>query len=223
MLTKLPYEISNDVKDLAKNFLLKNELRITINQPTGDFFYDPWVIKDEYHQSVWKDILDTLPVPHGEARIIGLEPGSCYQLHADLDDRYHLNIQGEKSFLIDTDHHKLFSLDDDNFWYEMDAGKLHTAANLGRIRRIQLVVRKLLKKADLKDPVSVKITNQADNKDDGRFIFDQNISPWLNRSIKNQTVNNFKAKQDLIEFDLERIEINNLKNLLTPEFKIDIK
>lgn len=223
MLTKLPYTISHGMKNLAKSFVLLNEFRLTINEPTGNFFYDPWKIKSEFKDTVWNDILETLPVFHGEARIISLEPGSCYQLHADLDDRYHLNIQGEKCFLIDVETQKLFSLDDDNHWYEMNAGQLHTAANLGRITRIQLVVRKLLQKNNLKNPINIQIINQAENKDDGRFMFDQNISPWLNSSIKKSIVDNIKANPDVVEFDIEKDQIAELQRLISPELKISLK
>ena len=32
-----------------------------LNEPTGDFFYDSWKIKDIYKDTLWKEILDTLP------------------------------------------------------------------------------------------------------------------------------------------------------------------
>jgi len=120
--------------------------RTTINKPTGNFFYDPWELKDEYKGTVWQTLYDSLPVTKGEARIIVLGPGQAYQSHADIDDRYHLNILGDESFLIDLMREQMHKLNQDGIWYDMDAGFLHTAANFGRRARVQLVIRKLLKK-----------------------------------------------------------------------------
>jgi hypothetical protein len=70
-----------------------------LNEPTGNFFYDPWLIKDKYVGTVWEKLLASLPQPHGEARVIIMEPGSSYMAHSDIDNRWHLNIQGDYSYL----------------------------------------------------------------------------------------------------------------------------
>ena len=62
---------------------------LVLNEPTNDFFYDPWKIKDNYKNTPFETVLSVLP-NHGEARIIKLTEGECYLAHADIDDRYHM-------------------------------------------------------------------------------------------------------------------------------------
>ena len=54
-----------------------------LTQQTGDFFYDPWELKQEYKDTVWEEIWCSLPGDTGQARIIVLESPSCYTQHAD--------------------------------------------------------------------------------------------------------------------------------------------
>jgi hypothetical protein len=98
-----------------------------------------------------------LPFDKGEARIIILKPGTSYYCHADADDRWHLNLQSEFGFICDIDQSVMHKLSTDGNWYDMDAGRRHTAANFGHIDRIQLVVRQLLDRNVLVNPVDIKI------------------------------------------------------------------
>ena len=79
MLKKLPYNVPLELLADANHAALTTEFRVPINEPTGNFFYDPWKIKKEYEGTVWADILATLPISVGEARIIVLDPTKCYQ------------------------------------------------------------------------------------------------------------------------------------------------
>jgi hypothetical protein len=173
---------------------LNNQLtdqRVSLNEPTGDFFYDPWIIKEEYKNTVWEQILNSLDTPVGEARIIKLDSGKSYYAHADIDDRWHLNLSGEYSYLIDLDNNKMFELVNDNIWYCMNAGLLHSASNFGSVTRNQLVVRKLLEHST--DPNMISITiKPAVDKFDIRYQFDKMISPWLNQQNKKKNIDNFK-------------------------------
>ena len=45
--------------------------RTALNTKTGDDFYDEWKIKDEYKDTPWEKILNSLPYTVGEAREIG--------------------------------------------------------------------------------------------------------------------------------------------------------
>jgi hypothetical protein len=209
MLSKTNYSV--DVKLLQEaNIQSSNEgMKTTINQPTGDFFYDPWILKDEYKGTVWETLYNSLPVTKGEARIIILDPGQCYQTHADIDDRYHLTIQAEKCYLIDLDFDETHELDSDGIWYEMDAGLLHTATNFGRCARVQLVVRKLLKKNKLKTPVEIALSTTISNTDDARFVFDNTLSPWFNEANKLGFINNFDHSPISIKFNIDRKSIKN--------------
>jgi hypothetical protein len=220
MLTKTDYTV--DLKLLQEaGIRSSNEgIKITINQPTGSFFYDPWVLKDEYKGTVWETLYNSLPVGKGEARIIVLKSNQTYQIHADIDDRYHLNIQGESCYLIDLIRDQMFPLEQDGIWYNMDASFLHTATNFGRYPRIQLVVRHLLKNNKLKDPVAVALSTTVGNTDDARFLFDNTLSPWFNEANKLGFINNFDYFPISIKFNIERSKLDSLTNMLPKEFKL---
>lgn len=221
MLQKLHYTVFTELLQEAEALIPQAENRYVINEPTGRFFYDTWQLKAEYQNTVWEKILATLPMPIGEARVMVLKPGTAYNAHADLDDRYHLNINGEACYLIDLDNDQMHKLERDGFWYEMDAGRLHTAANFGRYYRVQLVVRKLLNDAILTNPVRVKILPTITSKDDARFIFDQTISKWISSADKNNIIAKLDVVNNIVEFDIEQSHLSDLENSLPPEFKIE--
>jgi len=220
MLTPTNYTVNSSLFQAACSQLPTDKMKTTINQPTGNFFYDPWIIKDEYKGTVWETLYNSLPVTKGEARIIILDPAHCYQIHADIDDRYHLNILGEECYLMDLVREQMYRLEQDGIWYDMDAGLLHTATNFGRRARVQLVVRKLLKKNKLKNPVEISLSTTITNTDDARFVFDNTLSPWFNEANKLGFINNFGHSPISIKFNIESDKIDSLKLMLTSEFKI---
>lgn len=219
MLFKLSHTVSVDLISNAAQFL-SEEFKETINTPTGDPFYDPWIIKDTLKDSVWDKILQTLPHPIGEARIITLKPASCYAIHADIDDRYHLNISGNKSYLVDLHNDTMYPLLCDKHWYSLDAGKLHSAVNFGRIPRIQLVVRKLLNPIILKNPVKIKIISNITNMDIARFEFDQTISCWLNQANKNNIISHFRYTGSEVSFQVECDQLSVLDSIAGQNFNV---
>lgn len=220
MLTITNYTVDTKIIQEAVSSLPSLEMRTAINEPTGNFFYDPWILKEEYKGTVWEKLYNSLPTEKGEARIIVLEPNQCYQIHADIDDRYHLNISGDECFLIDLVREQMYKLNQDGTWYDMNAGFLHTAANFGRPVRVQLVVRKLLKKNKLIDPVNIAISTTLSNPNHARSLFDNTISPWLNSANKAGIINNFSHSQLFVKFDIEKNKLEFLKQILPKEFKI---
>ena len=101
--TKINYkEIYNLVKNLptGKNVLTK---------PRGDFFYDPHILNEEYKGTEIEKLLDLIPM-HGEARVIVMEPGQSYSAHADIDDRWHLTLDADESYLVDLQNEKMWKL-----------------------------------------------------------------------------------------------------------------
>lgn len=211
MLTETEFKIDPKIlDDLDTEFA--TEMKMVLNQPTGNFFYEPWVIKDEFKGTVWETILNSLPFSIGEARIITLESGRNYFQHADIDDRYHLNIKGRDSYLIDLTNKKMHEIKTDGIWYLMDAGRLHSAANFGEHPRVQLVVRKLLSKNNLKDYVNVAISPQGSNP---RYVFDNTISPWLNQANKKGVINNFNVVDHGVRFNIEKQYYQALKKILS--------
>jgi hypothetical protein len=218
MISQTNYTVNVQLLQEACAALPDQDMKTTINKPTGNFFYDSWVLKDEYKGTVWETLYESLPMSKGEARIIILDPGQCYQSHADIDDRYHLNILGDNCYLIDLVRETMHPLSQDGVWYDMDASFLHTATNFGRCARIQLVVRKLLKKNNLlHTPVSVRLESTLDNKDYARYLFDNNVSPWLNQANKSGIINNFAYTREQVTFDIEADKLNSLAHILPEE------
>jgi hypothetical protein len=220
MLTPTSHTVDTALFHEALHHLPTGEMKTTINQPTGDFFYDSWILKDEYKGTVWEILYDSLPVIKGEARIIILDPGHCYQTHADIDDRYHLNILGDNSYLINLVQETMYPLSQDGIWYDMDASFLHTATNFGRKARVQLVVRKLLKKNRLSNPIEVSLVTTMENPNYARFLFDNTLSPWFNEANKLGFINNFIQGALSIKFNIEQNKLESLTTILPEEFKL---
>ncbi len=227
MITPIVTSLSLDTfkkiqeKSLNDFSLIDNlvKFKTTINQPTGNFFYDPWVIKEEFKDTIYEEVLRSLDIEIGEARFIILKPGSCYHSHCDIDDRFHLNIQGQYSYLIDLDNQKMHLTQPDGIWYNMDAGLRHVAANFGSIDRIQLVVRQLLKRNYLTNPITVNLCPES-TLEKSRFVFDDTISPWLNRATKQGIISNFKTDLHQVWFDAEEEVVSNLLTILPLGVKI---
>lgn len=185
--------VMGDVYDIGK---------FDISEQTGSFFYDPWQLKPEFLGTAWETIWNSLPDPKGQGRIIILESPSCYTSHADIDNRWHLNLCGDEAYLIDLEKEEMFKTVLDGKWYNMDAGVPHTAMNIGAEIRAQLVVRKLLPKNIINDPQHVRIAGVKGNI---RYEFDKHLSPWLNRAANNtKIISNVKVVKQGIEFDIEK-------------------
>jgi hypothetical protein len=219
MLHTLPYTVDSTLLNKAQGSVPAVESKLTINQPTGNFFYDPWEIKEEFKGTVWETLLNTLPLDIGEARIIVLGNGTTYMSHTDIDDRYHLSLKGQYSFLINVDDEKMYPTVADGQWYEMNTGLRHVAANFGSYDRAQLVVRKLLNNPTLENYTTVTIKPICENP---RFEFDDLISPLLNKINKQQLINDFSILQDGVSFNLNINAINELDSIDRNKFNIQL-
>jgi len=193
---------------------------VILNKHGGDFFYGTWTIKDEFKNTAWEEILNTLPYSVGEARIITLAPGESYQSHADIDNRWHLNLTGDQSFLIDLENQEMFKCIRDNHWYFMRAGRLHTACNFGSIPRLQLVVREPLRKSRATENlISVSIV-QSLPAPDNHFKFDNIFSPWLNKINEQHKMRDFSPSPTLVSFKMEARLKEELESIKTMDFII---
>lgn len=220
MLDKTKYSADlQDIEDALSSQIL-NAFKFSLNQPTGDFFYDPWVIKDELKGTAWERLLNTLPKDIGEARLITLVPGQCYQSHADIDDRYHLNMAGEHGYLLDLENKTMEHLVRDGVWYLFRTDRLHSAGNFGTSDRHQLVVRKLLNRNNLEDAVRIRLFTNLP-PDDARFAFDNLISKYLNQANMNGTISRFSYDKE-VEFDIERSALETLVRYLNGKFVVKI-
>jgi hypothetical protein len=225
MLVKTNHSVPLHLLMTAKEEFNFTDFRTSINKPTGNFFYDPWVIKDEFKNTVWEKLLDSLPYQVGEARLINLEMGKCYQSHSDIDDRYHLNIQGDISYLVNLDTETMYRITNDGFWYDLDAGPRHSAVNMGVEYRIQLVVRKLLLKNNVANATDITIKSSMSNSNRIRFLFDDQLSGILNKYNKNSIINNFSPATDglSVSMTIDSNYIDELQSLLPSNFYIESK
>lgn len=210
-------EIVTECSKLVHSF---TDFKTSINEPTGNFFYDSWKIKEEYRDTAFETVLKKLPLSIGEARVISLPPMRCYTQHADIDDRYHLNIEGDGGYLLDLVDNKIYHTVNDGIWYIMDAGRLHTAVSCGERIRYQLVVRQLLTRNKLQDPVNIKIHLQNGNP---RFAFDNSISSWLNFCNKKNLLTEFEVIDNGVSFLLERKSLSYLKTIIPPSCQLEVR
>jgi hypothetical protein len=222
MFTTTLYKVDPNLILEASQSLPNLDFRLAINTPTNSFFYDPWKIKDEFKNSVWEKLLSTIPDPIGEARIIKLDPGTCYRSHSDIDDRWHLSIIADKSYLVNLDTDKMYPQVVDNTWHYFDAGSRHSAVNFGSKPRFQIVVRKLLSKgANILTPKTVSITLK-NIVDDKRYIFDDIISPWLNMYSKKGLIDNFQYKELEARFVVDSLLITELTQISDCYFNLKV-
>ena len=207
------------IEQALKEHLVSGEGTV-LNEPTGDFFYDMWKIKDLYKDTIWQQVLDTMPMSIGQARIIKLAPGESYMAHADIDNRWHLNLTGEQAYLIDLDNKVMHECVRDNRWAYMDASRIHAATNYGSIPRLQLVVREPLRNS--RQPIDlVSISIEATyEQHDFRYKFDKIFSPFLNRANQQYKLADFLHSTFSLSFKLECELLEEFKKLITPEFKV---
>ena len=208
MLQKLDTKTDSKILfDLVKHL---PEGKNVLNQPTGNFFYDAWEVLPEYKGTAIEDLFKQLP-DHGEARVIVMKPGESYSAHADIDDRYHITLDAEQSFLHDIENEMMYATKPDNTVYLMNAGLLHSASNYGYKNRYQLVIRKRLKNnKEIYDPrqVLMSVKNPAYNM---RYLFDSSFSRMLNRFVKEGKVNNFaRINETTVKFLCENDSINEI-------------
>lgn len=203
MINDLNINVPPDLISKALHELPNFNFRITLNEPSGNFFYDPWTIKEEFKNTVWEQLLQTLPYAHGEARIVSLSPKECYASHTDIDNRWHLALTNENSFLIDLEIQKMYSCNI-GCWYSMNAGVDHTAANFGNSNRVHLLVRQLLTNSKLIDPVEYFIEANKTDLVPHRFIFDKIYSPILNKLNVEGKLRDFERTEYSVRFKTEK-------------------
>jgi len=221
MLTKTNIKTSSkEIYDLVKHL---PEGKNILNEPTGKFFYDPWQLKSEWQDTALDDLLKQIP-DHGEVRVIVLKPGESYFAHADIDDRYHLTLDAEQSYLIDIENEKMYPTIPDDTVYLMNTGVLHTASNYGYKNRYQLVIRKRLDSTNELHESVLVMMSVKDPVYNLRYLFDSSFSRLLNRLAKEECISNFdRINETTIKFSLEKENITELLKMQQMcGFKIEI-
>lgn len=216
LLTKLDFQWEIDsLLKLLDTVEWDSKDRCDLNRPTGHWLYDSYEVREEWRNTEFERLLSAIPYPIGEARLMRLQPGTCYCAHADIDDRYHLNlISSEQSYLIDLTDQQLYKLNTDGYLYKMDAGRVHTAVNWGSVSRVQLVIRIPLSRYDDLEFVrkTIVFKNPTFNF---RYIFDSEISPLLNRAVKEQKLGFFNPQSETkIELYLDKNLFNDILGIL---------
>jgi len=111
----------------------------------------------------------------------------------------------------------MYEVNNNGQWYDMDTSKRHSAVAIGETVRLQLVVRKLLQRNILNNPVDIIVNGGGDNI---RFNFDNTISPWLNRKNKQGVLSDFSANLEKaqVKFKLEQEILSELDEILPKHF-----
>lgn len=190
MLKELPQKFSIDpiIDQVSK---LEFTKRLTLNQPTGSFFNDPWETLSKFKGTPLGNVLDSLS-PIGQARLLTLESAESYTAHTDPDDRLHLAIiTNEYSFLVDMLFGNLYHVPADGTVHLMDTSRAHVAANWGGRPRIHLNIRVLLPHYTPSKPGLKFKVNSGDF--DWKQISYIEIMGKINYYIKTGIVTGFKA------------------------------
>ena len=189
--------------------------RCNLNRPTGHWLYDPYEIIDSWRGTEVETLLNNIPYKIGEARLMKLDPGQCYRAHADIDDRYHLNlISNNECYLIDLTGQKLYPITSDNEIYKMDGSCIHTAVNFGSTPRVQLVIRIPLERSTLINPIMI-LLKFNDPPINLRYLLDHEFSPWVNLAIKKCEIGYFDyVSKTEFKFLIEKESLQEMQNIL---------
>jgi hypothetical protein len=197
MLTDLNIKIELEpLLEEISNVQWDSKNRCCLNKTNGNWLFDDYNILPEWKDTAFDKLLSSLPFRVGEARLMKLEPGTCYPCHSDLDDRYHINLtSNDQCYLIDLDTQTMYPVKTDSKIYYMNANIRHTAVNFGDVARIQLVIRKPFDRFD--DPNMMKLSVKfVDTQFNFRYEFDQYVSPLIGRMAKNKQLSWFEPKSD---------------------------
>ena len=48
MIVQTPFRVDDSILQQLSSANINVEFKLPVNESTGDFFYDPWIIKDEF-------------------------------------------------------------------------------------------------------------------------------------------------------------------------------
>jgi hypothetical protein len=98
-------------------------------------------LNPELRGTYFEEVIDRLPFPVVRARLLALEPRSCYSVHRDETARYHIAIDTTPHALfVFVERNEVFRVPADGNLYWLDTREVHTAMNGGRDLRIHLVL-----------------------------------------------------------------------------------
>jgi hypothetical protein len=222
LITDTGIIISNeDMEELQDLFLLDPSNNIPCsNDSKGDRYYREMELFDKYKGTVVERYVKSLNRKLSKVCVIIQEPGDTYPIHADIDDRFHLNLQSDNAYFIDFKTNISIPIETDRKVYLMNTGGLHSAVNFGLKRRLQIGATISLEYHNLKSPMSVNIHYNGKNKNYDYF-YNFYVMPWLNLANKNKLINNYvKPKDSNLFVDIEEEQLESLKNAAGDNFEI---
>ena len=85
MLSNTHYTVSVDLLQEAISQLPIFDQRFDLTVSTGDFFYDAWNISEPFKNTIWEELLLTLPTNFGQARLIMLKLKGLKKIYTIVD------------------------------------------------------------------------------------------------------------------------------------------
>ena len=219
LLSSSDYKVSEEVLHKLKS-VVPSENKI-LSEPTGNFYYDPWIISPSIKNTVYHEVLESLPVKHGQARIFLRPSGTCYNIHGDMENRWHFNLTGEQCYLIDLESFEMFPTVLDGKWYYLDTSILHSTANFGFVPRFQVVIRDLLIHGNIVNPVNITLKGKILN--DKLFMekFHKFYVCYLNKKNKEGHLDNYQPTPTAIHFTIEEQYVSEIESICPNEFIIE--
>jgi hypothetical protein len=94
---------------------------------------------DLYFFEVYKAVVAWSPLHIGRVRLMLRRPSSCYSMHKDESERYHLAIQSNADCYVLFKDVGIYQIPADGNLYQLEGRWPHTAFNAGKDDRIHLV------------------------------------------------------------------------------------
>ena len=220
MFTATPHQVNSaELLEIFRSVQLQQDqhddmFKLDLNLPTGNFYYDPWQLKPQYEHTEVARVLDLL-APVGQVKIVSIPPGQCYLAHSDVEDRYHVTLQSEHSYVLDITQQQSYECRVDNRVYLMNTAQLHTVMNAGYVPRIQLVIRRLLTRHTLQDPIHIHI-EATEAPHNLRQQWDNHILVWCNLAHKQGIMTDFDPmnSEARVQFRMESDHLDSLRSVL---------
>lgn len=98
-------------------------------------------INPELKGSYFEEVLNSIPFQPCRARLMAMTRGSCYSVHRDLAERFHIAVETSPHALFIFPHHnEVFHVPEDGNLYFLNTLEEHTALNGDDRPRIHLVL-----------------------------------------------------------------------------------
>lgn len=97
-------------------------------------------LNPQFRDSIFEKVLRSLDCPHSRARVMRLNPRSCYSMHWDTTPRFHLALETHHTSYLFFHDNVPVHIPADGHIYWVDTRKPHSAINCHSEPRYHLVV-----------------------------------------------------------------------------------